>query len=105
MAVEHFSAVFIKGGLGGGVVCQEVGQGFEVVEEIGVGKVAAFEVAEEGREAGGCSKGEEGVAVLGGSEEVEEGGKEEAGCFLFRGEAEDLGVESEDFLFSVEFPC
>lgn len=99
MAVEHFGAVLVEGGLRGGVVCQEVGQGIEVVEEVRVGEVAGFEVGEEGGETGGGGEGEEGGAVLGGGEEVEEGGEEEAGGFFLRREAEELGVEGEDFLF------
>ncbi len=61
--------------------------------------MAAFEVGEEGGEAGGCCCWKEGGFVRWGGEKVEEGGEEEAGGFLFWGEAEELGVEGDNFLF------
>lgn len=63
--------------------------------------MAGFEVGAEGGETDGGCDGDEGVAVGGRGEEVEEGGEEEAGGFFFGGEAEQLGVEGEDLLFSV----
>ena len=38
--------------------------------------MAAFEIAKESRKTGGCGERQEGVAVLGWGEEVQEGGKE-----------------------------
>lgn len=70
MPVQHLGAVFVEGRLRGGVLGEQVGERFEIVEEVWVGQVAAFEIAEESGEAGGCGEGEEGGAVLGGGEEV-----------------------------------
>ena len=55
--------------------------------------MAAFDIAEEGGQPGGCGDGQECVTILGGVEKVQEGREEKSGCFLFGGEAEELGVE------------
>lgn len=61
--------------------------------------MAGLDVREKGGEAceGGCR--EEGLPVCG--EEVVEGREEEAGCFLFGGEAQEGAVEGEDVVFAV----
>lgn len=92
MAALHFRRVLVEGRLRAGVVVEHGGEGGEVVEEVRVGEVAAFEVLEEGGEAGGYGEGEEGGAGGGGGEEVEEGGEEEARGFFFGGEAQEVGV-------------
>lgn len=61
--------------------------------------MATFEICEEGRKADRCGDGEEGRAIGARGEEVEQRGEEKAGGLLFGGEAQELGVESEDFLF------
>ena len=82
------------------VLVQEVYEGFEVFEGVWVGEVAAFEVGEEGGEAGGCGDWKKAGTVGGGREEVEESGEEEPGCFFFWGETKELGVKGYYFLFS-----
>ena len=101
MAGLDLGGVGIKGCLRGGVFGEEVCEGGEVVEEVGVVEVASFEVREEGGEAGGDGGGEEEGAIRGRLEEVEESGEEEPGGLFFRGEPEELGVEGDDVLFSV----
>lgn len=64
MPVEDLGAVFVEGGLRGGVLSEDIGEGFEIIEEVRVREMAALEIAEEGGETGGCGEGEEGVAVL-----------------------------------------
>lgn len=100
VAGPDLGRVFVKGRLAAGVIVQQGGEGGEVVEEVGVGEVAAFEVREEGGEADGDGGGEEDGSVGGWGEEVEEGREKEAGGFFFGGEAEEVGVEGEDFVFS-----
>lgn len=70
VAALQLGGVFVKGRLGAGVVFEHGGEGGEVLEEVRVGEVAAFEVLEEGGEAGGYGEGEEGGAVGGGGEDV-----------------------------------
>lgn len=100
MAGEDLGRVFVEGGLGGGVVGEHRGEGFQVFDEVGVRKMAGFEVGEEGGEADCGCDGEESGAVGGRAQEVEKSGKEEAGGLLFGREAEKLSVEGEDLLFS-----
>lgn len=85
VAAGEFGRVRVEGRLRAGVFVEDGGEGGEVVEEVGVGEVAAFEVLEEGGEAHGYGEREEGGAVGLGGEEVEEGGEEEAGGFFFGG--------------------
>lgn len=63
--------------------------------------MASFEICEEGGKADGCGDGEEGGAIGGWREEVEQRGEKKAGGFFFGREPQELGVESEDFLFSM----
>ena len=37
VAVEDLGAIFVEGGLRGGVLGEEVGEGFEIIEKVGVG--------------------------------------------------------------------
>lgn len=70
VAALDLGGVLVEGRLGAGVFFQHGGEGGEVLEEVRVGEVAAFEVVEEGGEAGGYGEGEEGGAVEGGGEDV-----------------------------------
>ena len=98
VARVELADVLVKGGLGLGVLVEEVAQLGEVLAEVGVGELAGLEVLQERGEAGEDGDGEEGGLVLG--EEVEEGGDEEAGGLFFGGEAQELRVEEDDVVFT-----
>ena len=60
----------------------------------------AFEVREQGGQTRGDGEGEQGGAVGGGCQEVEEGREEEPGGFFFGREAQQVRVEGDDFVVS-----
>ena len=70
----------------------------EVVQEVGVVKVAGFEVCKEGRETRLCCEREEESAVFLWGEQVEEGAKEEACCFFFGREAQEGRIQRHEFV-------
>lgn len=53
MARLDLCGVLVERGLGAGVFGEHVGERSEVVEKVGVGEVAGFEVREESRETDG----------------------------------------------------
>jgi len=72
VARVHLGRVFVEGGLRLGVFVEHLAEVLEVVEEVGVGQVAAAEVAEEGgetRHGGGWDQ----TGSVGGEEVVERG--------------------------------
>lgn len=102
MARLYLCGVLVERGLGASVFGEHIGERLKVVEKVRVGEVAGFEVHEESWETDGYGGGEKERLVGGGFEEVQESGEEEAGGFFFGGEAEELGVEGDDFLLSGE---
>jgi hypothetical protein len=99
VARVHLGRVFVKGGLRLGVFVEHGVEVLEVVEEVGVGQVAAAEVAEEGRETRHGGGGDQTASV--GGEEVVERGEQEAAGFLFGGNSEELGAQRHYFVFAM----
>ena len=47
VSVQDLGGILVEGGLGAGVVGEEIGEGFQIVEEVRVGDVAAGQVLKE----------------------------------------------------------
>ncbi len=87
-AGQDFGCVLVEGRLGRGIIGEHGCEVVQVFEEIFVGEVAGFEVSEEGGKADCCCNRQEGGPILGGFEQIHEGGEEDASGLFFGRETE-----------------